>query len=97
MTQEQLESEIPIPVMKMVEKLPVIFDWVEFKGETVFAGFNFDRSLRARKPMFDIFYCATSALNHMVLFTTQWDKSKFKPSHLANEWKPSPPRLTISK
>lgn len=89
MTQEELESDLPQPILRMIGKLPLVFDWVEFKGETVFAGFNYDASLKARKPMYDIFYCATSALNHMVLFTTQWDNSKFKPSHLANEWKPT--------
>lgn len=88
MTQEELESDIPEPMKKMLYKLPVIFDWVEFKGETVFAGVNYERSLKAHRPMMDIFYCATRALNHVVLFTTQWDKRKFAPSRLAHEWKP---------
>lgn len=67
-------------------QLPVVFDWVEYKGETVFAGVNYERSKKARKPMFDIYYCATQALNHNVLYTVQWDKNKFKPSKLGG-WK----------
>lgn len=88
MTQEELESGLPPDIYRMVSKLPLVFDWVEFKGDTVFAGFNVERSMTAKKPMMDIFYCATRALNNVVLFTTQWDKSKFKPSKLAMEWKP---------
>lgn len=84
MTQEQLEAQLPPKINRMVNKLPIIFDWVEFKGETMFAGFNYDASLKAGRPMFDMFYCATRALNGVVLFTTQYDKNKFKPSKLAN-------------
>lgn len=88
MTQEELESELPPKINRMVDKLPLVFDWVEFKGETVFAGFNYEASVKAGKPMFDIFYCATRALNDMVLFTTQFDKNKFKPSTLSTAWHP---------
>jgi hypothetical protein len=88
MTQEQLVAEIPPRMNRMLLKLPIVFDWVEFKGETVFAGINYAASDKAGKPMMDIFYCATRALNHVVLFTTQWDKSKFSPSRLSSEWKP---------
>jgi hypothetical protein len=70
------------PVTKMLMRLPVVFDWVEFKGETVFIGANYEATKKAKKPMVDIFYCATQALNHNVLFTTQWDKKNFKPSEL---------------
>lgn len=86
MTQEELEMPIPENIKRMAYKLPVIFDWVEYKGQTVFVGFNYEASEKAHKPMMDIFYCATRALNHCVLFTTQWDKNKFKPSHLSYEW-----------
>lgn len=73
---------------RLFEKLPIVFDWVEYKGETVFAGINFDATMKANKPMMDIFYCATAALNHTVLKTVQWDKKKFHPSKLALCWKP---------
>lgn len=86
MTKEELKADLPPNILKMTEKLPFVFDWVEYKGEIVFASFNYEASVKARKPMMDISYCATRALNHMVLFTTQWDKTKFKPSSLGNEW-----------
>ncbi len=75
-------------VSNMLCKLPIAFDWVEYKGETVFAGVNWEATKKAKKPMVDIFYCATEALNNNVLYTTQWDKSKFKPSALSGktEW-----------
>lgn len=89
MKKKQLfEAELPPKIKRMTEKLPFIFDWVEFNGETMFAGFNYDASLKAGKPMFDIYYCATRALNDVVLFTTQFDKNKFKPSKLSREWHP---------
>jgi hypothetical protein len=74
------------PVNKMLLRLPIVFDWVEFKGKTVFMGVNYDASRKAKKPMVDIFYCATRALNDVILFTTQWDKNKFKPSHLGQQF-----------
>lgn len=86
MTEKEMIAPLPPSIVRMTKKLPLVFDWVEFKGETVFAGFNYDASIRARKPMMDIFYCATRALNHVVLFTTQWDKNKFKSSLLGHEW-----------
>lgn len=74
------------PINKMLLRLPIVFDWVEFKGETVFVGVNIDATKKAGKPMVDVFYCATQALNDNVLFTTQWDKNKFKPSHLGQNF-----------
>lgn len=74
------------PVNEMLLRLPIVFDWVEYKGETVFMGINYDATKKAGKPMVDIFYCATRALNNCVLFTTQWDKNKFKPSHLGQHF-----------
>ena len=65
-------------------KLPIVFDWVEYKGEVVFAGINYKESERVGRPMMDIYYCATQALNNNVLKTVQWDKKKFQPSKLAH-------------
>lgn len=65
-------------------KLPIVFDWAEYNGEVIFAGINYEETERVGRPMMDIFYCATQALNNNVLKTVQWDKSKFKPSKLSN-------------
>lgn len=74
------------PAIKMLLKLPIVFDWVKFKDETVFMGINYEATQKAKKPMVDIFYCATQALNNNVLLTTQWDKNKFKPSHFGQQF-----------
>lgn len=70
----------------MLCRLPVVFDWAEFKGETVFVGINYEESKRVGRPMMDIFHCATAALNHSVIKTVQWDKNKFNPSALSTSW-----------
>jgi hypothetical protein len=82
MTEEQLAEAIPADILRMTEKLPIVFDWCEYKGEIVVAQFNYERSVKARKPMFDLSYCMTRALNQVILKTVQWDKNKFGPSVL---------------
>jgi len=75
-------------VDKMLKKLPFTFDWVNYKGEDVVAQINIEASIKAKKPMFDISYCMTKALNQVIMFTAQYDKNKFKPSSLGNlTWK----------
>lgn len=86
MTEEELMFALPPKIQRMVDKLPIVFDWVEYKGETMFAGLNYNATEKAGRPMFDLFYCATTALNHVVLDTVQWDKNKFKRSKLSIEW-----------
>ncbi len=65
-------------------KLPIVLDWVKYKGETCVAQINYEATEKAGKPMMDISYCMTRAINNTILETVQWDKSKFKPSHLGD-------------
>jgi len=74
-------------VSEMLMRLPISMDWCEFKGETVVAQINFEETKRVGRPMMDISYCMTRAINQNIMYTTQWDKNKFKPSHLSKEWK----------
>lgn len=67
-------------------RLPFASDWVKFKGEDYYAFINFDATEKARKPMIDLHYCATTALNGIILKTVQFDKAKFKKSHLSQTW-----------
>jgi len=67
---------------RILERLPVVFGWVEFKGETVAMQINYEATVKAGKPMVDIGYCLTKLMNGIVDETVQWDKSKFKPSPL---------------
>jgi hypothetical protein len=74
---EYVEPDLSNPIDKMLMKLPIFDGWVNFKGKLCYAQVNFDATVKAKKPMMDIFYCATQCLNDAVLFTTQWDKNKF--------------------
>jgi hypothetical protein len=65
---------------KMLLRLPVAFDWYKYKGEVYFVGINMEATIKAGKPMMDLHYCATKALNNIVLKTVQWDKNKFEPT-----------------
>lgn len=80
-------EELPPILKRMADRIPFAFDWCIYKGETYFASFNTERSEKAKKPMYDMCYCATRALNNCVLFTTQFDKNKFQPSPLGMEWR----------
>ena len=63
---------------KSFMKLPFCADWIDYKGEVVFGVINYEATLKAKKPMIDICFCATMALNGIVDKTVQYDKSKFK-------------------
>lgn len=65
--------------------IPIYPCWVEFKGETVVSQLNFDETKRVGRPMFDISYCMTRALNQNIMKTVQYDKNKFKISPLENK------------
>jgi len=71
-------------IPKWIFNCPVVYDWCRFKGETYFGILNLEASLKARKPMIDLSYCATRAMNGIILLTVQYDKKKFSPSPLAN-------------
>lgn len=80
------ELDMNDPVVKMMLRLPFSIDWIDFKGETVVAQTNYEASKKAGKPMMDISYCMTRALNQNIMYTVQFDKNKFKPSRLSTEW-----------
>lgn len=60
-----------------IKKCPLAFDWCEYKGETYFGALNLERSLKARRAMIDLSYCATKALNEIILKTVMWNPAKF--------------------
>lgn len=68
---------------KMFLKLPVVYDWYDYKGETFFVMINREATEKAGKPMMDLCYCATRAMNGLVLKTVQFDKKNFsKPTFI---------------
>lgn len=62
-----------------MDRLPgcCITEWCKYKGETYVAQFNLEASMKAGKPMLDLSYCMTQALNQNVLLTVQYDAKKF--------------------
>ena len=70
-------------VPEYIWNCPIVFDWLEFKGETYFGSLNYDRSIAANRPMIDLSYCATRACNGIVLKTVAYSKKHFKESKLA--------------
>lgn len=67
-------------------RLPIALDWCLFKDEIVVAHINWEATKKAGRPMVDLSYCMTKALNNVVLKTVQWDKNKFKPCNLTTSW-----------
>lgn len=69
---------------KMLMNLPVCLDWVNYKGEDIVIQWNYQATQKAGKPMVDISYCMTKALNQEIDQTVQWDNRHFKPSQLGS-------------
>lgn len=67
--------------LSYMDRLPshCITEWCKYKGETYVAVFNMEASMKAGKPMLDLSYCMTQALNQNVLLTVQYDAKKFAP------------------
>lgn len=73
-------------IEKLLMRLPIAMDWCEYKGETLVAIINYEATKKAKRPMVDLSYCMTTALNNTIDKTVQWDKNKFQPSKLATTW-----------
>jgi len=69
---------------KLISKLPIVYDWVNYKGEDVVASINVERTLKAKKAMMDISYCMTKAFNNIHLKTVMFNKKHFKKSKLSD-------------
>lgn len=62
--------------------IPIYPEWVEYKGEIYVSQLNFERTKTAKRPMFDLSYCMTRALNQNIMKTVAYDHKKFKISNL---------------
>ena len=69
-------------VPKYIMDCPVFSNWIEYKDETYFAILNYEQSIKSHRPMIDLSYCATRAMNGIVMKTVRYDKNKFKKSPL---------------
>jgi len=55
----------------------IVFDWCTYNGERYFAVLNWGESEKRQKPVIDLAYCATKAMNEIFLKQRVWSK-KFK-------------------
>ncbi len=55
------------------------YDWCLYNGEVYFAAINYEESEKRQKPVFDIAYCATKAMNNIFLKQRVFSK-RFQPS-----------------
>ncbi len=80
---DQMKQFEPLDVPEYILRCPVFYDWCVFKGETYFGMLNYERSIKARRPMIDLAYCATQGFNGTVQKTVAYSKKHFSKSHLA--------------
>lgn len=65
-----------------VKNCPVVFEWHRYKGVEYFCMLNVDRSLKSKRAMIDLAYCATKGMNGIIEKTVQYSKKHFKKSKL---------------
>jgi hypothetical protein len=82
MTNVNEEDLIGAGIPQFIIDCPVVCQWLEFKGETYFGILNYERSIKAHRPMIDLSYCATQAMNAIVIKTVQYSEKHFKKSKL---------------
>lgn len=67
-------------IERLFMSCPLSVNWCKYKGETYFAGLNWERSIKAKRLMFDLSYCATAYLAGgppIVEKTVAWETKKF--------------------
>lgn len=73
-----MEISVNIEDFKMPDwfkDCPIVFDWITYKGEVFFASLNWEQSEKRNKPVFDLAYCATRAMNDFFLKQRVYNKS----------------------
>lgn len=68
------EMELP----KWFKPVTIVSDWRKYNGEVYFGVLNWAESERRNKPVIDLAYCATKAMNEIFLLQRVWSK-KFQP------------------
>ena len=71
---------------KWLDACPFVSGWCRYNGRIYYADLNHELSAAAEKPIFDLAYCATKALNGIYLFSREWDKNKFRRWGKAISW-----------
>jgi hypothetical protein len=71
-------TDVIVPVW--LQKVPFTAEWVTYKGGVVyFAMLNFEKSMKAHRPIVDLCHCATAGLiNGRVLKTVNYKEENFE-------------------
>jgi hypothetical protein len=56
----------------------IVYDWCKYRGEIYFAVLNWEESDKRNKPVIDLAYCATKAMNGIFIMQRVWNKN-FQP------------------
>ncbi len=79
MTDAELLKDIPAFLLD--ERIPWM-KWVKYRGETCVADLDYEKSIRAHRPIINIHYCMTKALNGVIEQTVNFKPEYFKPENL---------------
>jgi hypothetical protein len=64
-----------VPEFLRDDRIPIM-EWVKYKGEVCVADLDYEKSIKAHRPLINIHYCMTKAHNGTVIKTVN-----FKPEH----------------
>lgn len=81
------EIEVHLPKYLQDDRLPVL-EWVNYKGEDCVADIDYGKSMRAHRPIINIFYCMTKACNGNILKTVNFNPVLFKPASWTKPYTP---------
>jgi len=75
------EIQIDIPSFLQDDRLPWM-KWVQYKGVEVVADVDYEKSIRAHRPIINIHYCMTEAFNGCILESVNFKPELFQASRL---------------
>lgn len=78
------EMDMKVKGMRIDFEFPIYPTWMKYKGEIYVSQLNFERTEQAGKPIFDLSYCMTKAINQCIMKTVQYDKGKFEETNDLN-------------
>ncbi|WP_460671679.1 hypothetical protein [Larkinella ripae] len=81
---DEQSVEVDHRFQQIADRVPFCVDWVTYKGETCFAGIDFEKSVRCGRPIIEVAHCATRYLNGVIIKTVNYDPKHFSPSHLGS-------------
>lgn len=66
-----------VPPFLRDDQIPIM-EWVKYKGEVCVADLNYEKSIKAKRPLINIHYCMTKAHNGVIIETVNFKPEDFK-------------------